>query len=164
MSRFTPVNQVRITNVAIVRHSQGGKKFEIACYKNKVLNYRSGVEIDMDEVLQIDNVFENVSKGTLAKKNDLIKCFGTDDKELICKRILTKGTLQVSNLERKEQQEQTTREITNMIVSKCVDPRSQRPFTSNVITDGLKVSGRSCREAKLRLCEVLLFSNFCASC
>jgi hypothetical protein len=31
-----PVGQVRLTNVAIVRLKRGGKRFEIAAYKNKV--------------------------------------------------------------------------------------------------------------------------------
>ena len=50
MSSFTPVNQVRLTNVAVVRLKRGGKRFEIACYKNKVVNWRNGVETDIDEV------------------------------------------------------------------------------------------------------------------
>jgi len=38
---FTPVNQVRLTNVAYVRLNKRGKRFEIACYRNKVdKNYR----------------------------------------------------------------------------------------------------------------------------
>jgi len=40
---FTPTNQIRLTNVAVVRMKKGGKRFEIACYKNKVLSWRSGV-------------------------------------------------------------------------------------------------------------------------
>lgn len=44
------------------RMRKGGKRFEIACYKNKVLNWRNGVEKDLDEVLQTETVFSNVSK------------------------------------------------------------------------------------------------------
>ena len=40
MSIFTPTNQIRLTNVAVVRMKRGGKRFEIACYKNKVLSWR----------------------------------------------------------------------------------------------------------------------------
>jgi len=29
--------------VALVKYKKKGKKFEIACYKNKVLNWRNGV-------------------------------------------------------------------------------------------------------------------------
>lgn len=41
---FFPVNQKRLTNVAVVRLKAKGKKFEIACYQNRVMNWRSGVE------------------------------------------------------------------------------------------------------------------------
>ena len=57
-----PVSQVRLTNVAIVKMKKNGHRFEIACYKNKVVNWRNKVETDLDEVLQIRSVFENVSK------------------------------------------------------------------------------------------------------
>lgn len=56
------VNQVRYTNVAIVRLKRKGKRFEIACYKNKVVNWRNGVETSIDEVLQTEGVFKNTSK------------------------------------------------------------------------------------------------------
>ena len=56
------MTQVRLTNVAVVRLRRAGKRFEIACYKNKAVSYRQGLEEDLDEVLQIPSVFENVSK------------------------------------------------------------------------------------------------------
>ena len=74
---------------------KAGKRFEIACYKNKVLSWRQGTEKDIDEVLQSHTVFLNVSKGQVAKKDDLIKAFEKDDQTQICKDILAKGDLQV---------------------------------------------------------------------
>jgi ribosome maturation protein SDO1 len=35
--------QKRLTNVAVVRLKKKGKRFEVACYKNKILNWRNGV-------------------------------------------------------------------------------------------------------------------------
>ena len=76
MSRInTPTNQKLLTNVAVVRTKKCGKRFEIACYKNKVISWREGIEKDLDEVLQSHTVFVNVSKGEVAKKADLTKCF-----------------------------------------------------------------------------------------
>ena len=62
----TPTNQKLLTNVAVIRSKKGGKRFEIACYKNKVLSWRQGVEKDLDEVLQSHTVFLNVSKGQVS--------------------------------------------------------------------------------------------------
>ena len=43
MAIFTPSNQLKLTNVAVVKMKRGGKRFEIACYKNKVMSWRSKV-------------------------------------------------------------------------------------------------------------------------
>jgi ribosome maturation protein SDO1 len=87
-SSSLPQYSPRLTNVSIVRLKKGGKRFEgyslistltqAACYKNKVLEWRSGVETDIDEVLQVHSVFLNVSKGQVANHDDLRKCFKTD--------------------------------------------------------------------------------------
>ena len=45
-----PTNQKRHTNVAIVRLKTHGKRFELACYKNKVQSWRDGTEKDIGEV------------------------------------------------------------------------------------------------------------------
>jgi ribosome maturation protein SDO1 len=44
-------------------------------------------ETDLDDVLQISNVFVNVSKGEVAKSNDLKKSFGTDDRSTIAREV-----------------------------------------------------------------------------
>ena len=73
MSRInTPTNQKLLTNVAVVRAKKNGKRFEIACYKNKVLSWRQGVEKDIDEVLQSHTVFLNVSKGQVIFHNIIV--------------------------------------------------------------------------------------------
>lgn len=136
-----PSNQVRLTNVAVVRMNRGGKRFEVACYRNKIVNYREGTETDLSEVLQTERVFTNVSKGQFANKADLKKCFDTSDEEEICRRILAKGEVQVSDMERSAQLEATTREVASMVSEKCVDPASNRPYTIAQVRDAMKQAG-----------------------
>lgn len=133
-----PINQVRLTNVAVVRMQTHGKRFEVAAYRNKVVNFRQGVETDLDETLQTDRVFTNVSKGQFAKTADLKKCFGTADEEEICRIILMKGQVQVSDMERSAQLESTTKEVASMVAAKCVDPHSNRPYTVSQIRDAMQ--------------------------
>lgn len=47
--------------------------------------WRKGVETDLDDVLQIKNLFINVSKGEVAKANELQKAFNTTDLDTIIK-------------------------------------------------------------------------------
>nr|GME04707.1 ribosome maturation protein SBDS [Ipomoea batatas] len=128
-----PIGQKRLTNVAVVRLKKHGNRFEIACYKNKVLSWRSGVEKDIDEVLQSHTVYFNVSKGVLAKSKDLLAAFGTDDQTKICLEILDKGELQVAGKERESQFSSQFRDIATIVMQKTVNPETQRPYTISMI-------------------------------
>ncbi|KAM6402830.1 ribosome maturation protein SBDS-like [Rhynochetos jubatus] len=138
MSIFTPTDQIRLTNVAVGRARRGGKRFEIACYRSKVMGWRSGAEKDLDEVLQTHTVFVNVCKGQVAKKEDLVEAFGTDDQTEICKMILSKGELQVSDKERHGQLEQMFRDIATVVAEKRVNPETKRPSTVILLERALK--------------------------
>ncbi|PIA47718.1 hypothetical protein AQUCO_01400367v1 [Aquilegia coerulea] len=128
-----PVGQKRLTNVAVVRLKKHGMRFEIACFKNKVLSWRSGVEKDVDEVLQSHTVYTNVSKGVLAKSKDLNKAFGTDDHSKICLEILDKGELQVAGKERESELSSKFRDIATIVMQKTINPETQRPYTISMI-------------------------------
>jgi len=138
MSIFTPVNQIRLTNVAVVRYKKDGKRFELACYPNKVTAWRNKVERDLDEVLQVHNVFLNVSKGVVAKREDLKSAFGSDDIDKVIPEILEHGELQVSEKERGEKFSNLFKDIVNIVAEKCVDPNTNRPVTAGVIDRTLK--------------------------
>lgn len=138
MSIFTPTNQIRLTNVAVVRMKRGGKRFEIACYKNKVISWRSKIEKDIDEVMQTVNIFTNVSKGAVAKKEDLIKCFGHDNMKKICEEILDKGELQVSEKERQVQLESSFKDVATIVSEKCINPETKRPYPVSIIEKSMK--------------------------
>lgn len=138
MSIFTPTNQKRLTNVAVVRLKKGGKRFEIACYPNKVMSWRNKVEKDIDEVLQTHTVFMNVSKGQVAKAEDLKRAFGTEDQNQICLQILAKGEQQVSEKERHTQLESMYRDIATIVAEKCVNPENNRPHPVTLIEKAMK--------------------------
>ncbi|CAG8535507.1 63_t:CDS:2 [Diversispora eburnea] len=144
-----------LTNVSIVRLKKGGKRFEIACYKNKVMEWRNGVETDLDEVLQINNVFLNVSKGQVAPKDLLTKAFKTEDLNPI---IVEKGELQVSDKERTHQIDHTYREIAIIVADKCVNPETKRPYTVTMIEKAmsdLHISVNVNKSTKLQALEVI---------
>jgi len=135
-----PSNQIKLTNVSLVRLKKAKKRFEIACYKNKVLEWRSGNEKDLDNVLQINSVFINVSKGQTAPTADLIKSFGEKmSVEDIILEILNKGELQVGEKERHAQLERVHNEVVGIVASKLVDPKTKRVYTTGMIEKALEM-------------------------
>ena len=128
----------KLTNVAVVRYKTHGMRFEIACYKNTVLSWRSGAEKDIDSVLQTTAIYLNVSKGIVAKEVDVKRVFGTSDEEKVCRLILEKGELQVGEKEREVEQESMTRDCVNVLVEKTINPETNRPYPHGMIESALK--------------------------
>lgn len=128
-----PIGQKRHTNIAVVsvRKKVEGKdyKFEIACYPNKVLNQREGLETDMEQVLQTETVFTNVSRGDIATHEDLITVFGTTNQRKICELIIKEGHLQVSDKEREYIAESRSRDVLNLVVQMTMDAVTGYPLT-----------------------------------
>ena len=157
-SIFTPTNQKRLTNVAVVRLKKTGKRFEIACYPNKVTPWRNKIETDIDEVLQTHTVFLNVSKGQVAKSEDLKRAFGTENQTEACLQILAKGELQVSEKERHANLESMYRDIATIVADKCVNPETNRPYTVTLIESTMKdlhVSVKPTKSTKKQALEVI---------
>lgn len=82
-----PVGFKKLTNVAVIRLKKGNNRFEIACYKNKALDWRNGLEDNLDEVLQIDEIYSNTEKGELAKQRDLESLFPKMSKTDVIKLV-----------------------------------------------------------------------------
>ncbi|TFL06232.1 Shwachman-Bodian-diamond syndrome protein [Pterulicium gracile] len=161
-----PSNQIKLTNVSIVKLKKGGKRFEIACYKNKVQEWRNKVyaqlfnlpagqytelrfrTTDLDEVLQISNVFVNVSKGEVAKTNELKKAFNTTDVNTVVLEILAKGELQVGDKEREHDLTALRKELATLISEKCVDPATNRPYAVSMIDKAMTEAGFSLKADK----------------
>ncbi|RPB22531.1 Shwachman-Bodian-diamond syndrome protein [Terfezia boudieri ATCC MYA-4762] len=119
-----PSNQIKLTNVSIVRIKRQKKRFELACYKNKVFEYRSGTEKDLDE-------------GAVAPTAGLQKAFpGKTNNEIILE-ILMKGELQVGEKEREAQLEKLNNEVVAIVAGRCVDPRTKRVYTASIIEKAL---------------------------
>jgi len=90
----------------------------------------------------------NVSKGEVAKSNDLKKSFGTDDRSTIAREILSKGEVQVGEKEREHDTAAVRREIATLVAEKCVDPATQAPYSVSIIEKAMAEAGYSVRVNK----------------
>lgn len=159
MSRInTPTNQKLLTNVVLVKLKKCGKRFEIACYKNKVVAWRNGIEKNIEEVLQTETVFTNVSRGEVAKAVDLKKAFDTDDHAKVCLVILAKGEFQLSDKERALQLSSKFTEVASTISTMTINPATQRPYPVSVMEKAMKdahVSVKPNKSAKQQALEIM---------
>jgi len=109
----------------------------------------------LDDVLQINNVFTNVSKGQAAPAEDLKKAFGTAEVGNVVQEILKKGELQVGEKEREHALSNMWKEIATQVAEKCVDPSTQRPYPVGMIEKAMSEAGFSIKPGKPSKSQVL---------
>lgn len=112
----------------------------------------------MDEVLQIPQVFFNVSKGQVASQEDLKVAFKTTDVDKVILEILNKGELQVGGKERQAQASQVKAETLQLVAAKCVNPTTKRPYPVTIIEKAVSELGYnfvSNKPAKIQVLDVI---------
>lgn len=112
--------------------------FHLSSSRVQVLNWRSKVETDINEVLQVPTVFLNVSKGVHAKREELLAAFGTEDHLSAALIILAQGELEVGEKERQSALEAMFHDVATIIAEKCMNPDTQRPYTVTIIEKSLR--------------------------
>lgn len=119
------------------------------------------METDLSEVLQIESVFLNVSKGQIAPSSDLVKAFSTSDVSAIVLEILKKGELQVGEKERAHELEDTRRDVATQVAERCVDPTTGRPHTVSMVEKAMEAVHFSVNPSKSAKSQVRIpFSRF----
>jgi ribosome maturation protein SDO1 len=91
----------------------------------------------VNEVLQIDKIYNNAIKGDMAKKEDLESVFPNMSYEEIVKLILDKGEIQISEKERNLNFQNTKNNIASIVVEKTYNKDNGMPFPQNVILEVL---------------------------
>ncbi|KAL7714869.1 Ribosome maturation protein SBDS [Entamoeba marina] len=156
-----PQGQKVLTNIAVVRLVKNDKKFEIACYPNTVSAWRQGVDMPLNEVLQLTRIYQSVEQGTVAKKADLKSVFKTTREEEIALEILKNGEIQKGEKERKIQLESLVKDITLILTQKLVHKETQRPITMKMAEKLIKdvkyrvVSNKSAKQQALQVIKLL---------
>eukprot|EP00667_Euglena_gracilis_P006322 EG_transcript_6367 len=156
----TPLNQRRHDNISIVSMERGGKHFEVACYRNKVTDWKSGVEKDLANVIQVERVFVNVKKGEFAAKSDLQRIFPGKEEMEIIQEILGKGVSQVNTMEREFHRDKLFKQIAHTAAEMSVDPWYHRLYTGRIIEKAMDQFGYSLKPAvpvKAQAIEVIRF-------
>ncbi|CAD6924877.1 unnamed protein product [Tilletia controversa] len=160
-----PANQIKLTNVSVVRLKKGGKRFEVGHSRTSSarmivgLNAYAFIIFFPDRLLQEQG--PGMADGRVAPNEDLLKIFGTTELEPIVLDILKKGELQVGEKERSHELSSTWRDIATQVVEKCIDPRSQRPYTVGMIEKAMAEvhfsvkPGKSAKSQALELIKIL---------
>ena len=124
--------------LTVARLEVGGEKFEVLVKPDKALKYKMEGKPGVEEVLAIDVIYTDASKGERASEEKLRKAFHTTDVIKVAKEILDKGELQITAEQRRQLIEDKKRQIIAYISRNFVDPRTNLPHPAVRVEQALK--------------------------
>ncbi len=124
---------VPLEKAVIARLQSHGEKFEVLVEPYLAAKFKEGQNIDISDILASEHIYKDSSKGEKAPEELLEKVFGTVDKKEIAKKILLKGSVQLTSQQRKEMKEQKRKQIISLIAKNTINPQTDTPHPPNRI-------------------------------
>jgi ribosome maturation protein SDO1 len=109
------------------RMTVGSDHFEILVKPNLALDYKLGKTVAVSQILAIDEIYADASKGTRASVEKLQRLFGTTDPVKVAEEIMRRGELQLTTEQRRQLVEEKRKSIIAFISRNCIDPRTGAP-------------------------------------
>ncbi|UCH01614.1 MAG: ribosome assembly factor SBDS [Candidatus Bathyarchaeota archaeon] len=111
----------------VARINIAGEHFEILVNPDNALHYKMGKPLEISQVLVIDTIFSDASKGQRTSEEKLQKTFQTLDAFKIAEAILKRGELLLTTTQRRMLVNEKRKQIINFISKNCLDPRTGYP-------------------------------------
>jgi ribosome maturation protein SDO1 len=129
---------VKIDEAVIARIEKKGHKFEVLVDPDLAMDVKHGKEVNFLELLADENVFKDSRKGDLASPEILMDVFLTTDVNLITKKIIEDGDVQLTTEQRKMFKEKKRAEIINIISQNAVNPQTNTPHPPKRIENAME--------------------------
>jgi len=135
---------VDVDKSVIARYKTQGKNFEILVDCENAIAFKTGSNINLNDVLTAEEIFEDVKKGMHASEIDMKKIFNTEDKKKICEQIIRKGDVQVTAEYQRKLRDIKVKQIIDLIHRNAIDPKTGNPHPPQRIKNAVE-------EAKIRI-------------
>tara|TARA_B100001093_G_scaffold161346_2_gene153756 strand:- start:1761 stop:2447 length:687 start_codon:yes stop_codon:yes gene_type:complete len=132
---------VSLDDAVLARMEKGGKRYEILVDPTMVDDFKEDPEsIDLNHFLAMDEVFHDARGGERPTSDAIESVFGTQDIRTISVTILSKGSIQLTTVQRKAMVERMRQQIVHEIHTQAVDPKTKSPHPKTRIELALEES------------------------
>lgn len=132
---------VDVDKAVISRLKKSGKDFEVLVDPIKALEFKKGKQMSLEEVIAYPGVYHDVRRGDAIPTNELQVNFGTIDIYQITKKILMEGELQFTTEQRRKFVEDKTKEISDIISRRGINPQTNTPHPPQRIVNAMEKAG-----------------------
>lgn len=118
---------VRLDDAVPARLKTHGITFEVLVDPDGALALKRGDRVNLEEILAVEDVFENASRGDRSPEEDLKKAFGTTEVMSIAETIIKKGEISLTAEQRKQFIENKRRQVIQVIARNAINPQTKTP-------------------------------------
>jgi ribosome maturation protein SDO1 len=118
---------VRLEEAIPARFKTHGINFEVLVDPDGALALKRGETVSLEEVLAVEDIFENASRGDRSAEEDLQKAFGTREVLTIAETIIKKGEISLTAEQRKQFIENKRRQVVEIIARNAINPQTKTP-------------------------------------
>ena len=129
---------VSLEDSVTARFETGGNRFEILIDPEAAQQYKEGEEIDWEEAIAADGIWNDSSKGDRAPEKLVNDTFGSLDLIDIYKKILAEGSIQLTSQQKKEMIEQKRKRIISHIAANAMNPQTGGPHPPQRIENAIE--------------------------
>jgi len=129
---------VSVESAVIARISKGHEVFEILVDPDKALQFKKGIEVSIENMIAVKEVFKDSRKGERASSSELEEHFHTTDIISIATEILRKGELQLTTEQRKRLVAEKKKEVADIISRQGINPQTNLPHPQTRILNAME--------------------------
>jgi ribosome maturation protein SDO1 len=118
---------VRLDDAVPARLKTHGTTFEVLVDPDGALALKRGDHVNLEDILAVEDIFENASRGDRSPEEDLQKAFGTLEVLPIAEIIIKKGDISLTAEQRKQFIENKRRQVIEVIARNAINPQTKTP-------------------------------------
>ncbi len=118
---------IPLDRAVIARLESHGERFEILVDPDLAQTIRAGGEIDIEDVVAAQYVYENAAHVEKASDEAMMKVFKTTAFDTIARTIIEKGEIHLTSEQRKQRSEEKRRQVITYIARNAVNPQTNLP-------------------------------------
>ena len=118
---------VRLDDAVPARLKTHGTTFEVLVDPDGALALKRGERVNLEDILAVEDIFENASRGDRSPEEDLQKAFGTLEVLPIAEIIIRKGEISLTAEQRKQFIENKRRQVIEVIARNAINPQTKTP-------------------------------------
>lgn len=129
---------VSVEKAVIARISKGSEVFEVLVDPDRALQFRKGIDVSIENMLAVNEIFKDSKKGERASSSELEKHFGTTDTLKIASRIVKEGEIQLTTEQRRGLLEEKKKQIAEIISRQGVNPKTKLPHPQQRVLNAME--------------------------